>query len=698
MDRNSAIATDLTRPALNSPVEASPGEGLAGYLFRRQADLPSGAFQRIQGRAGGLRGVEHLHLHVDAIAAATGADVGVLRRMAYMPRKNRLWCRSFAEQDLRRAMIGFCAPKVCPICLAEDGLLRQIWDLKFYTDCARHGVEMINVCPWCEPRTRISWQRTSLGHCDCCGGPYSEAPPAVSDASVLGIQGEIERLASGEESKLLPALNSATAATLRLEAFLEAVLLLGREVVRHWGMTTSVVPTSDLEKTRLLLRGAAIVLDGHWPASYHRFLHAISEKVGAADPPDIRKLLPSFYRQLFIRPRAELKKTGVLTPLQQEFSSWLGRSRPDLSERMSRACLAVRGSASRAVITFTELQGILGVSRRKLTLLIRELGIRMIEARWGKGTTFVARADIARLRAELTKRADLLYGPRVLQLANLAAGNARLRACRRSLAPFIAFSKRFAAGRDFPSRHVCAGIPPSMRIPVNMIARRWGVQPYVVQKAIGGGVFSRQVAEVRCSTHLTAEVYGAFEAALWQATKRLRSGAKPVLTFRKAQAARGLRGVDTAEILRRILSGDLKAVLACPKQRGLARLGLRRGPLSRLADIRISDALAGKCDAKSAMKMFNTTDPSLLTYLVRHGHLRFERLSETGCHVYDPADIEAFHRTFVGPREIGGKKLVPGTGRSPRVISWTLKKLGVTPAMGPGVDECPLVYYWREDI
>ncbi|PLR82557.1 TniQ family protein [Bacillus sp. V33-4] len=55
--------------------------------------------------------------------------------------------------------------KICPLCLKEKKFCSKIWDIKIYTTCAIHSVELITSCPSCNKG--IYHLRGNLYKCSC---------------------------------------------------------------------------------------------------------------------------------------------------------------------------------------------------------------------------------------------------------------------------------------------------------------------------------------------------------------------------------------------------------------------------------------------------------------------------------------------------------------------------------------------------
>ncbi len=69
------------------------------------------------------------------------------------------------QQIPRQNFLNRMAPRVCPDCLAEDGICRIGWDFSFVTACPRHEKLLIDQCPGCTKL--LSWQRPAVDICSC---------------------------------------------------------------------------------------------------------------------------------------------------------------------------------------------------------------------------------------------------------------------------------------------------------------------------------------------------------------------------------------------------------------------------------------------------------------------------------------------------------------------------------------------------
>lgn len=74
---------------------------------------------------------------------------------------------------------------VCPQCLAEAAYIRQVWHLKPYNACAKHGIELLHQCPKCQlPVNYIV--NESITTC-CCGHELAGSDVHQAERSALAL-------------------------------------------------------------------------------------------------------------------------------------------------------------------------------------------------------------------------------------------------------------------------------------------------------------------------------------------------------------------------------------------------------------------------------------------------------------------------------------------------------------------------------
>lgn len=75
-------------------------------------------------------------------------------------------------------------PRLCPICLLEEGVARSYWEISIATACWKHRTRLVDECGFCG--RRISWRRP--GMLDCfCGANYVDQVIDVEDEIELGL-------------------------------------------------------------------------------------------------------------------------------------------------------------------------------------------------------------------------------------------------------------------------------------------------------------------------------------------------------------------------------------------------------------------------------------------------------------------------------------------------------------------------------
>lgn len=105
--------------------------------------------------------------------------------------------------------------QVCPQCMAEGPAAPCVWDLKGYTVCFRHGVQLVQRCDGCDHR--LTWHSTPRERCRC-GKPF---------ADMLSLPGK------HRESKISARLARAVDVSLAQEVGGESGLAVGAVLIGH---------------------------------------------------------------------------------------------------------------------------------------------------------------------------------------------------------------------------------------------------------------------------------------------------------------------------------------------------------------------------------------------------------------------------------------------------------------------------------
>ncbi|WP_224517075.1 TniQ family protein [Bradyrhizobium barranii] len=97
----------------------------------------------------------------------------------------------FAGTTVSTVDVNGIHPKVCPTCLREDGIARQMWDLRTVTSCWRHGCYLVDHCSECG--SRLTWRRRRLLRCDC-GSKLTDQPAVCASAEAAAFTLLLETL------------------------------------------------------------------------------------------------------------------------------------------------------------------------------------------------------------------------------------------------------------------------------------------------------------------------------------------------------------------------------------------------------------------------------------------------------------------------------------------------------------------------
>lgn len=142
-------------------------EGLLGYVLRVSEangyDTPWHIFSLAGISQGGMAVST---LSIEKLAKVIGRPVQELASLPWQQYPNGAPATPLNEgrsQLLRHLLLRH--PKICPHCVAENGMIDAAWDLRIMLACPKHGVSMVDRCPACQHK--LTWFRRGLGHCRC---------------------------------------------------------------------------------------------------------------------------------------------------------------------------------------------------------------------------------------------------------------------------------------------------------------------------------------------------------------------------------------------------------------------------------------------------------------------------------------------------------------------------------------------------
>lgn len=150
--------------------------------------------------------------------------------------------------------------RFCPLCLADYGYHKVLWQFRFVIACPEHGCLLFGTCPGCR---EISYSLPSGGmHCSRCHQDWRTVMPNAATEAAIAFSANVQvRLEERSPQVLLP-ISSAS-------EFLDAGDLLAamRGVVRLLALAPSAfkgVRWSDSEHVQTMARRAYVVMQ-RWP-------------------------------------------------------------------------------------------------------------------------------------------------------------------------------------------------------------------------------------------------------------------------------------------------------------------------------------------------------------------------------------------------------------------------------------------------
>lgn len=181
----------------NLPIKT--GESLPGYLLRLA-------------EANGYAGIRHLLLATDLWESTSGYSfrlrtrpelLTTLGRMAigdprHLENHDAKELKKSAAFIFRGCTIDTDAilhdrAQVCPLCLGEDGIVKEEFELATVTVCSTHRVQLIDECPAC--RHPLDWKRSHLMACERCGADFRSNTVIAVDAQVCEVADDFAALA-----------------------------------------------------------------------------------------------------------------------------------------------------------------------------------------------------------------------------------------------------------------------------------------------------------------------------------------------------------------------------------------------------------------------------------------------------------------------------------------------------------------------
>ncbi|SCK11645.1 TniQ family protein [Vogesella sp. LIG4] len=148
-----------------------------GYYRRLVTDNVLSGWQELAGIAGVQRSRHALFGHADLVASQLGLEFEWALRASQKEEESRSWGRLYRVHT----------DAVCPVCLEEDGYLRQSWEHAYVTACPKHRIKLVDCCNDCGES--LTQHRDHVDRCSCGQDlqrlPREEATPAQLWLSAL---------------------------------------------------------------------------------------------------------------------------------------------------------------------------------------------------------------------------------------------------------------------------------------------------------------------------------------------------------------------------------------------------------------------------------------------------------------------------------------------------------------------------------
>jgi len=170
-------------PVIDQPF---PDESLYGFVLRMSGRNRLAGMTWVLAQLG-RRSITRLGESDDRmIAHLFGADPAAVNRMVARGRwvdgTHVHWIRG--HEFTRPYLLRLARPQWCPLCLAEHGYARAVWDFQLATACHVHGVQLLERCPQCTRLLR--WQRRSLLNC-ICGRSLAAVPTTLAAPAAVAV-------------------------------------------------------------------------------------------------------------------------------------------------------------------------------------------------------------------------------------------------------------------------------------------------------------------------------------------------------------------------------------------------------------------------------------------------------------------------------------------------------------------------------
>ena len=424
-----------------------PGrETIRGYLLRAAGTNVIEGMSRL---CPGSRFAMHLDCKgadLDRIGAVTGAtrdELEAVRQSRVPGRKHRV--RFGTAGPVKISELDARCAKICPECVARDGVVERAWELRMFLVCPSHKRFLVTSCPACSKA--LDWGRPEAALCRCGADLAQVRGMPVQDEVLLHLHSRLLRLSRGKPSGDQPTLGSVMVATETL-AFLIAQR---REITGdvQSGLRTKLSKDRPADLAADISAVAPIMLE--WPTEFHRWLRAIRRE----DPE--RMSLQSDFGTTFAQMKQVLPKAEVGF-LHEEAGSFLAENWP--TARPYRRVVGLKHApvVKPLLLERQAAANLLGVHWKTIAILVQEGTLPGRRRRMGSNytTDLIERSAIEALAVRAANSLDATMASRRLGTTTKIAVRLRraglLPAVRLPIGNRIRFRFEEASLQEFASR------------------------------------------------------------------------------------------------------------------------------------------------------------------------------------------------------------------------------------------------------
>lgn len=678
----------MSRPnitgAATQPV-LQPGEDLFGFLLRyvqakkleRLNDLA-----RIAGSALPWTPVR-LKQVLPRLSQLTGVSEAELEDAGLFPVRsaNQASVKGWNGQLISYPSVTHRTARVCPACLAENGMARLIWRLAAYTECSRHAIQMVEQCWNCS--NPISWSRRRLGLCGRCHRDLSKAPHVPSEPTALAIALDVERRADrAGPVTIFPGRTEVA----DLQPFLNLVLRLGcflRGLDRGWRLSCG----HSVEEFRRTITAAGGILCSDWPKAFHADLRRRIIRPWRLADSDLYAAFPRLYGGLRLYP--ELK------PVLDEFDRYMFREEREIVSHISRTSSFWRRQGRwRDTKSITEAAEALHTTGDVFLQLVRDLKIDLMAVKEGQKSIHrhIRFNDFVRVAAALTRER---------WRKQVGAGDGLVPVVKRNGTVLIhpRELQNLAKGRPFPSVDLDAHEHADLYVSYRILSKRLGLTEEATSRLVRADFFRRYHSERSAAHSIGVPLAGwcRFEARVSEMFGERPVGRLTDEFIGVGEVIRRFRtyGLEYAGLLQAVFDGTIAPGGLLPEVQGLRRLMLARSDVERLVSAKRKSLFGELLESDEVCRRLGLVSRRVLAHLESKQLITGRNIDGCpgGACGYDAAECERFENEYISLITIQA-----ALGGSRRSLRKTFAAAGARPAIGPEVDGCWQTFYRREDL